>query len=165
MKSQFMREHKKKLSILNSYINSKKTEKGALIPILHKTQDLFGYIPELVQKEIAEALKIPVSKVYGVVTFYSYFSLKPKGKYIINVCMGTACFVKGSNNIFDRFKQELRINNGETTKDGLFTLEDVRCIGACGLAPVITVNGKVYCNVKIADVANIIKEYSGMNHE
>ncbi|WP_342668623.1 NAD(P)H-dependent oxidoreductase subunit E [endosymbiont 'TC1' of Trimyema compressum] len=110
-------------------------------------------------------MKIPVSKVYGVVTFYSYFILEPKGKYIVNVCMGTACSVKGSDAISDRFKQELGINNGETTEDGLFTLEDVRCIGACGLAPVIIVNGKVYGNVKAADVPNIIKEYAGVNHE
>lgn len=165
MESQFMKEHEKEMRILNPYIDIKKTEKGALMPILHKTQDLFGYIPEPIQKEIAEILKIPVSKVYGVVTFYSYFSLEPKGKYIVNVCMGTACFVKGSNAISDRFKQELGISNGETTEDGLFTLEDVRCIGACGLAPVITVNGKVYGNVKIVDVPNIIKEYGGINYE
>ena len=165
MDSQFMKDNEKEMNILNAYINDKKTEKGALMSILHKTQDLFGYIPEPIQKSVAEALKIPVAKVYGVVTFYSYFSLEPKGKYIVNVCMGTACFVKGSAAISDRFKQKLGIDNGETTEDGSFTLEDVRCIGACGLAPVITVNGKVYGNVKAADVPNIIKEYGGVNHE
>ena len=116
MDSQFVKEYEKEVSILSAYSDEKKTEKGALMSILHKTQDLFGCIPEPVQKEVAEALKIPVSKVYGVVTFYSYFSLEPKGKYIVNVCMGTACFVKGCDAISDRFKQELGIDNGKQLK-------------------------------------------------
>lgn len=135
--------------ILSKY----KQEKDNLIQILNEVQEHYGYIPENAQKVISEYLSIPMAEIYGVVTFYSRFTLKPKGKYHIAVCLGTACFVKGSEKILDRVKERLKIDVGETTKDGKFSLEATRCIGACGLAPVFTVNGEVYgkATVKMMD--------------
>lgn len=144
---------------LESYINGLETTKGALIEILHKAQDIFGYLPRDVQLFVARKLGIPGAEVYGVVSFYSYFSTKPSGKHTISVCMGTACFVRGSDKIIERFKERLGIESNETTEDGLFTLKDVRCIGACGLAPVVMVDDKVYGRVKVEDVDNIIDIY------
>ena len=112
-----------------------------------------------VQEIISEELNIPVSDIYGVVTFYSFFSLTPKGKYVIGVCLGTACYVKGGQNVIDKFAELLKIKPGETTEDGLFTLDALRCIGACGIAPAISINGKVYPKVALADVNKIIAEY------
>ena len=117
--------------------------KDNLIQMLNEVQEHYGYVPKDVQMELSEFLKVPVAEIYGVVTFYSRFTLKPKGKYSISVCLGTACFVKGSQKIMDRLKERLKIDEGETTKDGKFSIEAQRCVGACGLAPVFTINGKV----------------------
>ncbi len=128
-------------------------EKSNLIQILNEVQEYYGYIPEKAQLAISEYLSIPMAEIYGVVTFYSRFTLKPKGKYHIAVCLGTACFVKGSEQVLERAKEKLGIDVGETTKDGKFSLEATRCIGACGLAPVFTVNDEVYgkATVKMMD--------------
>ena len=135
--------------ILNKY----KQDKSNLIQILNEVQEYYGYVPEKAQIEISKYLNIPMAEIYGVVTFYSRFTLKPKGKFHIAVCLGTACFVKGSEKILDRAKERLGIDIGETTKDGKFSLEATRCVGACGLAPVFTVNNEVYgkSTVKMLD--------------
>ena len=137
-----------------------KHEPSPLMIVLTDVQKEYGYIPLEVQEVISAELDIPVSDIYGVVTFYSFFSLKPKGKYIIGVCIGTACYVKGSQNVLDKFGEILNIKVGETTADGLFTLDGLRCIGACGIAPAISINGKVYPKVQLSEVANIVTEYS-----
>ncbi len=135
--------------ILSKYVK----EKDNLIQILNEVQEYYGYVPEKAMLEISNYLGMPMAEIYGVVTFYSRFTLKPKGKYHIAVCLGTACFVKGSEQILDRAKEKLGIDIGETTKDGTFSLEATRCIGACGLAPVFTVNDEVYgkATVKMMD--------------
>lgn len=150
---------KEKFQELKEFIDNLETTKGALIEILHKAQDIFGYLPRDVQLYIARKLGIPGAEVYGVVSFYSYFTTKPRGKYTISVCMGTACFVRGADKVIEKFKAELKIESNETTEDGLFTLRDVRCIGACGLAPVVLINDKVYGRVQVEQVSDIIKEY------
>lgn len=132
---------------------------GELINILHKAQELFGYLPREVQEVIARQLNIPVSKVYGVVTFYSFFSMTPKGEYPISVCMGTACYVRGAEKVLDEFKRLLNINVGETTPDGKFSLTSLRCVGACGLAPVVLIGEKVYGRVVPGDVEKILQEF------
>ncbi|MDR1101607.1 MAG: NAD(P)H-dependent oxidoreductase subunit E [Clostridiales bacterium] len=147
-----------KLQKLNKFIDGLDTKEGALITTLHHAQELFGYIPEDVQNHIAHALNVPSSKVYGVVTFYSFFSTKPKGKYKISVCMGTACFVRGAAEVLETFKQELGIDVGGVTEDMQFSLDSIRCMGACGLAPVISVNGKVFGRVKPEDVRSIVQK-------
>ena len=130
-----------------------KPEKDNLIQILNSVQEHYGYIPKHAQEEISEYLNMPMAEIYGVITFYSRFTLEPKGKYNIAICLGTACFVKGSEKILDRAKERLKIEPGQTTEDGLFSLEETRCVGACGLAPVFTVNGEVYgmATVQILD--------------
>ena len=137
-------------------------EKTPLMMILSDIQHEFGYIPLDVQEIISEKTGIPVSDSYGVVTFYSFFSLTPKGKYVIGVCLGTACYVKGSQQVLDKFAELLNIKAGETSEDGLFTLDALRCIGACGIAPALTINGKVYPKVAVADVAKIVEEYRSL---
>ena len=127
--------------------------------ILSAVQKEFGYIPLDVQELISEKTGIPVSDIYGVVTFYSFFSLTPKGKYVVGVCLGTACYVKGSQQVLDKFAELLNIKAGETSEDGLFTLDALRCIGACGIAPAISINGKVYPKVLLSVVAKIVEEY------
>ena len=133
-------------------------EKDNLIQILNEVQDEYGYIPELSQKLISEYLKIPMAEIYGVITFYSRFTLEPKGKYIISVCLGTACYVKGSQKIMDRLLERLKIKPGETTPDGLFSIEETRCVGACGLAPVFTVNGEVYGKATVQKLDQVLDE-------
>ena len=130
-----------------------------LINVLHQTQDFLGYLPAEAQEVIAQELKIPTAKVYGVVSFYSFFSMIPKGKYPISVCMGTACYVRGAEKVLEEFKKELGIAVGETDKDGLFSLNSLRCVGACGLAPVVLVGDKVYGRLSPEDVKGIIQEY------
>lgn len=151
-------EDPKLKEILEQYVQ----DKSNLIQILNDVQNYYGYIPERAQKEISEYLNVPMAEVYGVITFYSRFTLKPKGKNHIAICLGTACFVKGSERILDRAKERLHIDVGETSKDGKYSLEATRCIGACGLAPVFTVNGEVYgkATVKMFDevLDNIEKE-------
>ena len=136
-----------------------KNEKGALMPILQKAQDIYGYLPIEVQTIISNELNIPLEKVYGVVTFYSQFSLNPKGKYNISVCLGTACYVKGSGDIFAKLQEILGIDNGGCTADGKFSLEACRCIGACGLAPVMTVNDEVYGRLTPDEISGILAKY------
>lgn len=132
---------------------------GELIHVLHKVQSTFGYLPAEVQEVIAQELNVPVAKVYGVVTFYSFFTMVPKGKYPISICTGTACYVRGAENILQEFKKELGIEVGETTDDGMFSISCLRCVGACGLAPVVLVGEKTYGRVSPEMVSDIIKEY------
>ena len=134
-------------------------EPSPLMLILADVQNEYGYLPLEVQEVISQETGIPVSEIYGVVTFYSFFSLQPKGRYVIGVCIGTACYVKGGQNVLDKFSDLLNIKVGQTSKDGLFTLDGLRCIGACGIAPAISINGKVYPKVKLSEVPDIIKEY------
>lgn len=133
--------------------------KNNLINILHEIQGVFGYLPAEVQAAVAEDLDISSGRVFGVVTFYSFFTMVPKGKYPISVCLGTACYVRGAEKILDEFKSQLKLEVGETTKDGKFSLDCLRCIGACGLAPVIMIGKKVYGRVTPAKVKEIIAEY------
>ncbi len=147
---------------LAKVIEDHKDMQGALIPVLHEAQAIYGYLPYEVMRKIGDGLGIPVAKVYGVATFYSQFSLEKKGKYRINVCMGTACYVKGSGDILNKFRQRLGIEVGECTEDGLFSLESCRCIGACGLAPVITINDEVYGRLTEDDIDGIIDKYEAM---
>lgn len=147
---------------LRKVISAHKGDKGALMPILQEAQGIYGYLPIEVQKIIATEMEVPLEKVYGVVTFYSQFSLQPKGKYQISVCMGTACYVKGAGDIFDKFSEKLGIKSGECTPDGKFSLEACRCIGACGLAPVLTVNEEVFGRLTADDVDKILKKYEDL---
>jgi len=140
-------------------IAEKKDEKGSLMPILQKAQEIYGYLPIEVQKIISDAAGIPMEKIYGVVTFYAQFSLNPKGKYNISVCLGTACYVKGAGEILDKLSATLGISSGECTSDGEFSLEACRCIGACGLAPVLTVNEDVHGRLTVDDVDRILAKY------
>ncbi len=133
--------------------------KDELINVLHKVQDTFGYLPEVVQEVIAENLNTSLAHVYGVVTFYSFFNLTPKGKYPINICTGTACYVRGAEKVLEEFKGLLNIKIGETTADGKFSLNSLRCVGACGLAPVVLVGEKVYGRVSLENVRKILDEY------
>lgn len=128
-------------------------QKDSLIGILNEVQEKYGYIPKITQEEISKYLEIPMAEIYGVITFYSRFTTSPKGKYNIAVCLGTACFVKGSQKILDRLKERLKISGGETTPDGKFSIDEVRCVGACGLAPVFMINNEVYgkATVKMLD--------------
>ena len=136
-----------------------KDEKGALMPILQEAQEIYGYLPIEVQKIIADGLNVPLEEVYGVSTFYSQFTLNPKGKYKVSVCLGTACYVKGSGAVYARLAQELGIEGGECTADGNFSLEACRCVGACGLAPVMMINGEVYGRLVPDDVPKILAKY------
>jgi NADP-reducing hydrogenase subunit HndA len=140
-------------------INHLKDEKGSLIPILQAAQNIYGYLPIEVQKIISDETGIPLEKIYGVVTFYSFFSLYPKGKYSISVCLGTACYVKGSGNIYNALSNKLGIDSGQCTPDGLFSLDACRCVGACGLAPVLMVNDDVYGRLTEHDVDEILNKY------
>ena len=140
-------------------INAHRGEAGALMPVLHDAQTIYGYLPAEVQTVIAEELNIPLAEVYGVATFYSQFSLTPKGKHKISVCLGTACYVKGSDKILEAIEKELRISCGECTPDKKFSIESCRCVGACGLAPVMIIDGEVYGKLRPDDVAGILDKY------
>ena len=144
---------------LDEFIDSLENKDDALIEVLHHAQGIFGYLPKEIQLHIAKKLNISASKGYGVVSFYTYFTTEPIGKYKISVCVGTVCFVKGSDKILEEFEKELGIKVGQSTKDLKFSLEGLRCVGACGLAPVVTVNGKVHGKVKPEDVKDIINYY------
>lgn len=152
-------ENKEKFEELQKEIDQWKGKEGPLMPVLHKAQEIFGCLSLEVQKYISKELDIPVSDIYGVATFYSQFTLKPKGKYKIGVCMGTACYVKGSQAILDELAKELDMKVGDTTDDGLFTLEATRCLGACGLAPIIMINDDVYGRLKPEDIKEIVAKY------
>lgn len=130
-----------------------------LINVLHKCQEHFGYLPAEVQEVVSNELDVPVAKIYGVVTFYSFFTMTPKGRHPISICMGTACYVRGAEKVLDEFKKELNLQVGQTTTDGKFSLSSLRCVGACGLAPVVLVGDKTYGRVAPDDVKNIMKEY------
>ena len=145
---------------LKAYIAEHKGEQGALMPVLQKAQEIYGYLPIEVQKMIALEMEIPIEKIYGVSTFYSQFTLAPKGKYRISVCLGTACYVKGSGDIDDKLCERLNIKDGECTPDGKFSVEACRCIGACGLAPVLTINDEVYGRLTVKDVDDILAKYA-----
>ncbi len=144
---------------LKAVIEKYKKESGALIPVLHEAQDIYGYLPIEVQQKIAEGLGISMAEIYGVVTFYTQFSTNPKGQYKIGVCLGTACYVKGSGNILDKIKDKLGIDVDECTPDGKFSIDATRCIGACGLAPVMTVNEDVYGRLVPEDIDGILAKY------
>jgi len=132
-----------------------------LINVVHKCQENFVYLPAEVQEVVSEHLHVPVAKIYGVITFYSFFTMTPKGKHPVSICMGTACYVRGAEKVLDEFKKTLGIQVGQTTNDGKFSLSSLRCVGACGLAPVVMVGEKTYGRVAPDDVKNILKEYEG----
>jgi len=148
-----------RLAELKDFIASHKDTKGALIPVMHKVQTLYGFLPEDVLLIVSDELKVPMTEIYGVASFYSFFSLVPKGEHIIRVCLGTACYVKGSQLIIDEISKELDIEVGQTTTDGKFTLEACRCLGACGLAPAMIIGEKVYGRLTPEKVAGILAEY------
>lgn len=160
-----MHLRKEAVDIITNICNKYKAEPSPLMLVLSETQKEYGYIPLEVQEIISKELDIPVSEIYGVVTFYSFFSLAPKGRYVIGVCLGTACYVKGGQNIIDKFSELLKIKPGQTTEDGLFTLDALRCIGACGIAPALSINGKVYPKVTLPQVKGIIEEYRQKDKE
>ena len=141
--------------ILNQYTEAKEN----LIPILNEVQVKYGYIPKVAQLEISEYLHIALAEVYGVITFYSRFTLVPKGKYNVSICLGTACFVKGSRELLERAKAKLGIEEGQTTKDGKFSLDTTRCVGACGLAPVFTINDEVYGKATVKKLDEVLDMY------
>lgn len=145
---------------LHDVIAELKDVEGCLMPIMQKAQDIYGYLPIEVQRMIADDLGIPLEEVYGVATFYSQFALNPKGKYTVGVCLGTACYVKGSQDVFDTVSKELKIDNGGITDDGQFSLEATRCIGCCGLAPVMTINEDVYGKLTADMIPDILKKYT-----
>jgi len=144
---------------LIDYIRSVKDEKGAMMPILQKAQEIYGYLPEEVQVIIAEETGVPLSEIYGIASFYAQFTLNPKGKYQINVCLGTACYVKGSGDIIKKVCEMVGCEAGSITDDGLFSVDATRCIGACGLAPVMTINEDVYGKLDVGQTESILKKY------
>jgi len=154
-----LEQDKEKFEALQRVIDEYKGKEGPLMPILHHAQEIFGCLSLDVQKYIAEKLNIPVTDIYGVVTFYSQFTLKPKGRYRIGICLGTACYVKGAQKILDELVKKLNIEVGDTTDDGRFTLEATRCLGACGLAPVMMINDDVYGRLVPEDIEGILKKY------
>lgn len=145
---------------LRDMINEHKGQQGALMPILQKAQEIYGYLPMEVQSMISQQTGIPMEKIYGVATFYSQFTLYPKGKYKISVCLGTACYVKGSGDVHNKLKEILGIDEGECTPDGKFSLDACRCIGACGLAPVMTINDDVYGKLTVDQLEGILAKYA-----
>ncbi len=148
-----------KTAELEQYIAENKDMKGPLMPVMQKAQELFGYLSMETMQLISDRLNVPVSEIYGVATFYALFSLTPKGEHIISVCTGTACYVKGAQAVLDEVKKILGIEAGQTTPDGKFTIQDTRCLGCCGLAPVMTINNDVYGRLEPADVKDILAKY------
>lgn len=154
-----MPELTEKYAKLQQSIAAHREEKGALMPVLQEAQELFGCVPMDVQQIIADGLGTTLSDVYGVTTFYSQFSLQPKGQYVVGVCLGTACYVKGSAKVLDKVMDELKIRVGKTTPDGKFTLQSTRCLGACGLAPVMMINDEVYGRLTPDEIPAILEKY------
>lgn len=152
-------QKEQKMKELIAFIEEHKNVKGPLMPIMQKAQELFGYLSLETQSVIADALDIPVTEVYGVSTFYSQFSLEPKGQHIVSICTGTACYVKGAQAIVDEVEKILGVSCGNTTKDGKFTVEGTRCLGCCGLAPVMVINEDVYGRVEPSMVKGILAKY------
>ena len=147
---------------LKAFVAEWKDKPGNLIMVLHKVQQTYGYIPRSIAIEISEMLSVPLAKIYGVVTFYNFFKLQKAGKYIAQVCLGTACYLRGGDDLIKEFEKQLGVGVNATTSDGLFSVEAVRCLGCCGLAPVVVVNGEVYGKLKKEDVAGIIEKYRKM---
>ena len=154
-----MPDMKEKYELLNQVIEELKDQPGALMPVMQKAQNIFGCVPMDVQKIITDGLGVTLSEVYGVATFYAQFKLKPNGKYLISVCLGTACYVKGSKDVLEKVCQVLDTQVGKTSKDGLFTIKDTRCLGACGLAPVMMINDDVYGRLVPDDIPGILDKY------
>lgn len=148
-----------KFKELEQFIESLPSKKGELIRVLHKAQQLFGYLPKEVQFFVGRKLNIPTAKVFGVVSFYSFFTMEPKGENVVSVCMGTACYVRGADRVLDEFKKQLNVEVGKVTEDGKYSVDALRCVGACGLAPVVLVGEKVYGRVTPDMVKDIIAEY------
>ncbi|HNV24182.1 MAG TPA: NAD(P)H-dependent oxidoreductase subunit E, partial [Candidatus Omnitrophota bacterium] len=152
-------KHRKVVSEINEIVEKWKGKEGNLIMILHQIQNKYGYVPRKVAFELSRILDVPLARIYEVITFYNYFKLDPPGKHTISVCMGTACYLKGAPQLLQELKNVLRIEEGQTTADGLFHLQAVRCLGCCGLAPVIMIDQKVYGKLNSKDVVNILAEY------
>ena len=144
---------------ISAFIDEWKSKPGNLIMVLHQVQQTYGYIPRNIAIEISERLSVPLAKIYGVVTFYNFFKLQKAGKYKIQVCLGTACYIRGGDDLLKTLEKELGIGLNSTTPDGLFSIEAVRCLGCCGLAPVIVVNGNVHGRLTSKDVPSIIEQY------
>lgn len=159
MNTTVLLQHKEEFARLKECMTHYRGKQGALIPVLQKAQELFGYLPLEVQSAISEGLKIPLPEVYGVVTFYSQFTMVKKGKHQIAVCLGTACYIRGAKEILGEIQARLGIQVGETTANGLFTIDGTRCIGACGLAPVITIDKEVYGRLEVRHVKGILQKY------
>jgi len=155
-------ENKEKLAQLDEIISENKGRRGAVMRTLQSAQDLFGYVPKDAQVRIAEGLGVTLSEVYGVATFYSQFALEPRGRFLVGVCLGTACYVKGAKAILDKVTSLLSVSVGRTTPDGRFTLKDTRCLGCCGLAPVIMINDDVYGRLVPEDLPAIVEKYKAM---
>ncbi|HAS74295.1 MAG TPA: NAD(P)H-dependent oxidoreductase subunit E [Clostridiales bacterium UBA8960] len=161
MKKNFLTEEN--FEKLHKVIDDHRDMQGPLMPILHEAQHIFGAIPKEVQKVISDKLNVPMAEIYGVVTFYSQFTLEPKGDYLIGVCLGTACYVRGAQQLIDKISELTSVSVGKTSPDGKFSLEATRCIGACGLAPVLTVNEDVYGRLTLEDIPGIVQKYKGAN--
>lgn len=151
--------NKEKIEEFQFFMKENKNKKGALMMVLHKAQSTFGYLPNEIQEMISREMKIPVSEIYGVITFYSQFTLVPKGEYDIGICLGTACYVRGAQEILDEIEKELGITVGQTTPDRKFSISGTRCLGACGLAPVIVVNDDVHGRLKPEDIKDVLNKY------
>lgn len=159
MQNEFLQAKQHEFAELKEYIYTVKDSKGVLMQILQKAQDIFGYLPLEVQQFISEETNIPLADIYGVVTFYTQFTIEEKGKHRIGVCLGTACYVKGSQEIMDKLVDELNVKVGQTTEDNLFTLEATRCLGCCGLAPVMMIDGDVYGKLESKKIPAILSKY------
>jgi NADH-quinone oxidoreductase E subunit len=147
------------LSAIMDEVGQKEYAESYLIAVLHKAQELYGYLPQDAMDQVADKMQIPTAHIWGVATFYHYFNLKPVGKNIVSVCMGTACYVKGADKVLEALKRELGIQVGETTEDKLFTLQEARCLGACGIAPVMMINDKIYGELDPKKTVNLINQY------
>lgn len=147
------------LQKVDEIINRYRGKPGALIPVLHEAQEVIGFLPREVQERVAEGLNVPLSEIYSVITFYALFSLKPKGRHTISICKGTACYVRGSDSILEKLVEELGIEPGDTTDDGRFSLEVVRCMGACGLGPVMRIDDDIYARLKPDRIPEILAKY------
>lgn len=159
MKHSLTDETRSQREALEKVFAKYKDTPGRLMPVLQEAQDIYGYLPYEIQQRISDALRIPISDVYGVASFYSQFNLSPKGKHRISVCLGTACYVKGANKVLEKIEERLGIKNGECTDDRLFSIDSCRCVGACGLAPVIMIDDEVYGNLDVNKVDAILDMY------
>lgn len=159
MQNEFFKSKKSEFAELKAYIDSVKNSQGVTMQVLQKAQGIFGYLPLEVQQFISDETNIPLADIYGVVTFYTQFSTEEKGKHKIGVCLGTACYVRGSQEILDKLSEELKVSVGKTTEDKLFTLEATRCLGCCGLAPVMVIDDDVYGKLEAKKIPDILKKY------